>query len=61
MIDERIVGKKPKTLSDEAAAAIPLTALTAWEIFFDRMRLSAQKDKNKALLIIGGAGGVARD
>ncbi|WP_210464322.1 zinc-binding alcohol dehydrogenase family protein [Rufibacter roseolus] len=58
LIDERIVGKKPSTLSDEAAAAIPLTALTAWEIFFDRMRLSRERDQNKTLLIIGGAGGV---
>ncbi|WP_207431318.1 zinc-binding alcohol dehydrogenase family protein [Sabulibacter ruber] len=58
VIDERIVGKKPKTLSDEAAAAIPLTALTAWETFFDRMRLSPERDQNKTLLIIGGAGGV---
>ncbi|MER0440117.1 zinc-binding alcohol dehydrogenase family protein [Emticicia sp. W12TSBA100-4] len=57
-IDERIVGKKPKTLSIADAAAIPLTALTAWEIFFDRMRLSAEKDRGKTLLIIGGAGGV---
>jgi len=58
LIDERIVGRKPATLSDEAAAAMPLTALTAWEIFFDRMRLSADRDRNKTLLIIGGAGGV---
>lgn len=58
LIDERIVGKKPVSLNDEAAAAIPLTALTAWEIFFDRMRLSAERDQNKTLLIIGGAGGV---
>jgi len=58
LIDERIVGKKPKTLSDEAAAAMPLTVLTAWEILFDRIRLSAEKDKGKTLLIIGGAGGV---
>lgn len=58
VIDERIVGKKPVSLAIEEAAAIPLTALTAWEIFFDRMRLSAERDKNKTLLIIGGAGGV---
>jgi NADPH2:quinone reductase len=58
VIDERIVGRKPSTLSDEAAAAIPLTALTAWELFFDRMRLSPERDRNKTLLIIGGAGGV---
>ncbi|ADB39918.1 zinc-binding alcohol dehydrogenase family protein [Spirosoma linguale] len=58
LIDERIVGRKPTTLSNEAAAGIPLTALTAWEIFFDRMRLSPERDRNKTLLIIGGAGGV---
>lgn len=58
VIDERIAGNKPKSLSDEAAAAIPLTALTAWEILFDRIRISAEKDKGKTLLIIGGAGGV---
>ncbi|MBB3836340.1 NADPH2:quinone reductase [Runella defluvii] len=58
LIDERIVGKQPSTLADEAAAAMPLTVLTAWEIFFDRMRLSAERDQNKTLLIIGGAGGV---
>ena len=57
-IDERIVGSKPKNLSDEAAAAMPLTTLTAWEILFDRMRISAEKDSGKTLLIIGGAGGV---
>ncbi|MFN8347054.1 MAG: zinc-binding alcohol dehydrogenase family protein [Spirosomataceae bacterium] len=58
VIDERIVGKKPTGLSDADAAAIPLTALTAWEILFDRIRISAEKDKGKSLLIIGGAGGV---
>ena len=58
VIDERIVGKKPKTLTNEASAAMPLTALTAWEILFDRMRISPEKDKGKTLLIIGGAGGV---
>lgn len=58
VIDERIVGKKPQSLSFESAAAIPLTALTAWEMFFDRMRISAEKDRGKSLLIIAGAGGV---
>ncbi|MBF4505381.1 zinc-binding alcohol dehydrogenase family protein [Flavobacterium sp. JLP] len=58
IIDERIVGKKPKTLSIEAAAVIPLTALTAWEILFDRIRINPEKDKGKTILIIGGAGGV---
>ncbi|MFN0257565.1 zinc-binding alcohol dehydrogenase family protein [Pedobacter ureilyticus] len=58
VIDERIVGKKPKSLSIEAAAAMPLTVLTAWEILFDRIRINAEKDKGKTLLIIAGAGGV---
>jgi len=58
IIDERIVGKKPNTLSIEEAAAIPLTALTAWEILFDRIRINPEKDKGKTVLIIGGAGGV---
>lgn len=58
IIDERIVGRKPKSLSIEESAVIPLTALTAWEILFDRIRISAEKDKGKSILIIGGAGGV---
>ncbi|KUJ59416.1 NADPH:quinone reductase [Flavobacteriaceae bacterium CRH] len=58
IIDERIVGKKPKSLNIEEAAAIPLTALTAWETLFDRIRISPEKDKGKSILIIGGAGGV---
>lgn len=58
LVDERIVGKKPRTLTDEAAAAMPLTSLTAWEILFDRMRINAERDQGKTLLIIGGAGGV---
>lgn len=58
IIDERIVGKKPKSLSIEEAAVIPLTALTAWEILFDRIRINPEKDKGKSVLIIGGAGGV---
>lgn len=58
VIDERIVGRKPKSLNDEEAAVIPLTGLTAWEILFDRIRISPEKDKGKTVLIIGGAGGV---
>ncbi len=57
LIDERIVGLKPKTLSDAEAAAIPLTVITAWEVLFDRIRIS-EKDKGKTILLIGGAGGV---
>lgn len=58
VIDERIVGRKPKSLSIEAAAVMPLTSLTAWEILFDRIRINPEKDKGKSILIIGGAGGV---
>ncbi|KFF04302.1 zinc-binding alcohol dehydrogenase family protein [Flavobacterium reichenbachii] len=58
IVDERIAGRKPKSLSIEESAAIPLTALTAWEILFDRIRISPEKDKGKSILIIGGAGGV---
>lgn len=54
LVDERIVGKKPKSLDFAQAAAIPLTAITAWEAFFDRMKVKA----GASLLIIGGAGGV---
>lgn len=57
LIDERIVGRKPASLSITEAAAMPLTSLTAWEILFDRIRLT-EKDKGKTILIIGGAGGV---
>lgn len=57
LVDERIVGYKPKTLSDAEAAAMPLTAITAWEALFDRMRIS-EKEEGKTVLLIGGAGGV---
>ena len=58
LMDERIVGLAPKNSSTAEAAALPLTALTAWEILFDRIRISKEKDKGKSILIIGGAGGV---
>jgi len=59
LVDERIVGRKPKRLDFAQAAAIPLTAITAWEAFFDRMKIDrGGKDAGKTLLIIGGAGGV---
>jgi zinc-binding alcohol dehydrogenase family protein len=54
LVDERIVGRKPKSLDFAQAAAIPLTAITAWEALFDRMKVQ----KGRSLLIIGGAGGV---
>lgn len=58
LVDERIVGKRPKEIGLAEAAAMPLTALTAWEILFDRIRVSKEKDAGKSILVIGGAGGV---
>ncbi|MEO1004917.1 MAG: zinc-binding alcohol dehydrogenase family protein [Cyanobacteria bacterium J06638_38] len=59
LVDERIVGHKPKTLSKSEAAALPLTSITAWEALFDRLNISKTgKDAGKSILIIGGAGGV---
>src|ERR1700678_4472792 len=59
LVDERIVGRKPKTLSYAQAAALPLTSITAWELLFDRLGAQLGKPANAGtLLIIGGAGGV---
>ncbi|MDW7692954.1 zinc-binding alcohol dehydrogenase family protein [Flammeovirgaceae bacterium SG7u.111] len=58
LVDERIVGAKPKKLSIAEAAAIPLTGLTAWESLFDRIKINPEKDKGKTVLILAGAGGV---
>jgi len=58
LIDERIVGHKPKNLSDAEAAAIPLTGLTAYESLFDRIKVNPETDKGKTVLVLAGAGGV---
>jgi len=71
LVDERIVGQKPRSLSAAAAAALPLTSITAWELLFDRLgvqRRDQAADGNGtaagtgaetgSLLIVGGAGGV---
>jgi len=58
LIDERIVGHKPKNLTNAEAAAIPLTGLTAWESLFDRIKVNPETDKGKTVLILAGAGGV---
>jgi zinc-binding alcohol dehydrogenase family protein len=60
LIDERIVGVMPQSLSFAQAAALPLTAVTAWEALFERLQISSNPAQNqgKSLLIIGGAGGV---
>lgn len=59
LVDERLVGIKPRSLSFAQAAALPLTGLTAWELLFDRLRITPGKKFNSGiLLIVGGSGGV---
>ena len=58
LVDERIVGHKPKSLDFAAAAALPLTSITAWEMLFDRFAIAQGGGEGKSLLIVGGAGGV---
>ena len=59
LVDERIVGHMPKSLSFAEAAALPLTSITAWEMIFDRLKIPAMvKENPKTLLVIGAAGGV---
>ena len=59
LVDERIVGRKPATLGHAEAAALPLTAITAWEMLFDRLDVKrATSQGGQAILVIGGAGGV---
>ena len=58
LVDERIAGKKPKSLDFAEAAALPLTAITAWELLFDSLGLKEGDGQGDALLIIGAAGGV---
>jgi NADPH2:quinone reductase len=60
VIDERIVGRKPVSLSHAEAAALPLTTITAYEAFFDRLGIDRNgADKGQSILIIGGGGGVS--
>jgi zinc-binding alcohol dehydrogenase family protein len=40
LVDERIAGRMPANLDFEAAAALPLTTITAWEMLFDRLQIS---------------------
>jgi len=59
LVDERIVGKKPISLSFKHAAALPLTTITAWELLFDRFGVKQEKQADEgSILVIGGAGGV---
>ncbi|WOZ79730.1 zinc-binding alcohol dehydrogenase family protein [Kosakonia sacchari] len=58
LVDERIAAHKPKTLDNASAAALPLTAITAWELLFDRLGIKEGGNENDVLLIVGAAGGV---
>ena len=59
LVDERIVGHKPKNLSFAQAAALPLTSITAWELLFDRLGVVPGKSVDpRTLLVTGAAGGV---
>jgi zinc-binding alcohol dehydrogenase family protein len=60
LVDARLVACRPANLAVEAAAALPLTAITAWELLFDRLRLSQgpEAHRGEVLLVVGGSGGV---
>lgn len=59
LVDERIVGRKPRSLSFAQSAALALTTITAWELLFDRLEVQPGKSIDpRTLLIVGGAGGV---
>jgi NADPH:quinone reductase len=59
LVDERIVGHKPRTLDFAHAAGVPLTALTAWELLFDRFGFDSEgAQRGRSLLIVAGAGGL---
>jgi zinc-binding alcohol dehydrogenase family protein len=56
VVDERIVGPKPASLTFAEAAALPLTTITAWEGLFDKLKLTASS--GGTLLMVGASGGV---
>lgn len=63
VVDERIVGHKPKSLSDAEAAALPLTSITAWELLFEHLKLTQHSPEmhttsDEVILVVGAAGGV---
>ena len=63
LVDERIVGSKPKSLTDAEAAALPLTAITAWEMLFEHLDIrqqpsGAEEKSGEVILVVGAAGGV---
>jgi zinc-binding alcohol dehydrogenase family protein len=62
VVDARLAARAPASLGDAAAAALPLTAITAWELLFERLGISndgsGDNGAGKTLLVVGGAGGV---
>lgn len=58
LVDERIVGHKPRSLGVAEAAALPLTAITAWELLFERLGVPEGGGAGQSLLVVGAAGGV---
>jgi zinc-binding alcohol dehydrogenase family protein len=58
VVDERIVGHKPRSLDNASAAALPLTSITAWELLFDRLGIEENGGQGQRLLVVGAAGGV---
>lgn len=63
LVDERLVGSKPKSLSDAEAAALPLTTITAWEMLFEHLSIQQQspdstEKSDEVILVVGAAGGV---
>ena len=63
LVDERLVGSKPKSLSDAEAAALPLTSITAWELLFEHLSIQQQspdstEKSGEVILVVGAAGGV---
>lgn len=73
LVDERIVGRMPASLSFAEAAALPLTTITAWEMLFDRLQVPVSKNvasgnnadsidsanaNEVSVLVVGAAGGV---
>lgn len=58
VVDERIVGHKPRSLDNASAAALPLTSITAWELLFDRLGVEENDGEGQRLLVVGAGGGV---
>lgn len=63
LVDERIVGTKPNSLSYAQAAALPLTSITAWELLFEHLGIKQQdpslnESSDEVILVVGAAGGV---